>query len=185
MCEIEKGAFHADIDIGEMFLNFMLHPLLCPYCGVDVSHVQSSDETDAEWEAKRRNKWERWARDCMGLADSPYRAIQVILWAKEIALGSKSDPANPFQWDRVELNLPRRNYNPTKPWVAKIRGDGKNGWELGSLHPYATDWEYRMLQKNNQRHLRCLARGREQSLIAWQGWTPCLPRRSGTRQKST
>ena len=36
------GYFQCDMDVGEMFLNFWLHTVLCPYAGVDVSHVRTT-----------------------------------------------------------------------------------------------------------------------------------------------
>ena len=39
--------------------------------------------------------------------------------------------ANPFHWDRVELNLPgTETYRPHLPWVMKIRWDGHLAAEL-------------------------------------------------------
>ena len=37
-----KGDYQSDLDIGENFLNFMLHPDLRPFCGVDVTLTQST-----------------------------------------------------------------------------------------------------------------------------------------------
>jgi len=34
-----KGYFQYDMDVGEMFLNFLLNESLRPYAGVDVSHT--------------------------------------------------------------------------------------------------------------------------------------------------
>jgi hypothetical protein len=35
---VENGTFMADVDIGEMFLNFILHEGVRPYAGVDLTH---------------------------------------------------------------------------------------------------------------------------------------------------
>ena len=118
-----SGTHHADIDIGEMFLNFMLDPKLRPYCGVDVSEIRSDDQ---EFEQGRRSSWEAWCRLWMGQTDSPYLAVQCLLWGEEIILGNRRDGENPFQWSRVAMNLPGdTNYDPSKPWVAKVRRDGE------------------------------------------------------------
>eukprot|EP00956_Cyclotella_meneghiniana_P020426 scaffold36140_cov54-Cyclotella_meneghiniana.AAC.1 len=61
----------------------------------------------------------------MGLRDSPGRSGQMMVIAKEMAYGDRKDPSNPFQWERVVLNLPGNpNRNPKLPWVYKLRADG-------------------------------------------------------------
>ena len=41
-------------------------------------------------------------------------------------MGNKEEDANPFQWDHVLFNLPgSEDYDPSLPWVAKIRTDGE------------------------------------------------------------
>jgi hypothetical protein len=113
------------VDIGEMFLNFILHENVRKYCGVDITYFRSTNPKDARWEAKRPEEWERWNRDMMGLTSSPYFAIQQMLWAKEAMYGDRHDAENPFQWDKIKFNLPTtEGYDPSLPWVAKIRVDG-------------------------------------------------------------
>ena len=119
------GYCQCDMDVGEMFLNFLLHEELMRMSGVDVGPVRSKDPSDTPWEVGRQKSWERWCRNWMGLRDSPYRSIQHMLRIKFIAYGDPKDPSNPFQWDRVEYNLPgTRGYDPSKPWVMKVRVDG-------------------------------------------------------------
>eukprot|EP00956_Cyclotella_meneghiniana_P007532 scaffold10178_cov23-Cyclotella_meneghiniana.AAC.4 len=136
------GYFQADMDIGEMFPNFMLGERLRPYSGVDVSHIRTTEgdlrhhlpeplEKIPDWEKERTRKWERWERNWMGLRDSPYRSIQMAIIAKEMAYGNHADPDNPFQWEQVHLNLPGQfGYDPTLPWVYKTRKDGHLASEL-------------------------------------------------------
>ena len=50
----------ADIDIGEMFLNFPLDKDIQPYCGVDLKPYLSDIV-----------KWVMWVRCAMGLKPSP------------------------------------------------------------------------------------------------------------------
>lgn len=40
---LKEGTYMGDMDIGEMFLNFMLHESLRAVCGVDVTFVCSKD----------------------------------------------------------------------------------------------------------------------------------------------
>ena len=40
--------------------------------------------------------------------------------------GDRRDPANPFHWEHVRLNLPGdRKYRSDLPWVMKVRKDRK------------------------------------------------------------
>ena len=80
--QVRAGTHGADVDIGEMFLNFILNEKIRKYCGVDIKYYRSTDPKDAAWEAERPGDWERWNRDMMGLTSSPYFAIQQMLWAK-------------------------------------------------------------------------------------------------------
>jgi hypothetical protein len=57
------------IDIGEMFLNFMLHPRMQPYAGVDVTPF-FPEELELT-ESERRFIWEHWGRCGMGFRFFP------------------------------------------------------------------------------------------------------------------
>ena len=116
LCMVSPDTFMADLDLGECFLNFPLHPSLQELCGVDLTELFSEDGSVL---------WEAWTRALMGAKSSPYQACQGIAVADEIARGKRTDPNNPFRWDRVVLNLPGDPlYNPSKPWVYKAREDG-------------------------------------------------------------
>lgn len=122
---LKAGYMACDMDVGDMFLNFLLHEELKRMSGVDIATVRSSAKSDAAWEAGRPRRWERWCRNWMGLRDSPYRSIQHMIRLKFVAYGNKEDPDNPFQWDRVVYNLPgSTDYDSSKPWVMKLRRDG-------------------------------------------------------------
>jgi len=110
---VEAGTYMCDLDLGEMFLNFVLHPELRELCGVDVT----------AYLPKRDQKvWYSWNRAAMGLKSSPYQAVQGVSIAEDVIRGDRSCPENPFRWDEVILNLPgSAGYDPTRPWVYKIR----------------------------------------------------------------
>ncbi len=74
-----------DLDIGEMFLNFCLHPELRPFCGVDLKPY-FPDECE-----KGYTLWERWVQCMMGMKFSPYVCIQGLLIALEIVKGDRWD----------------------------------------------------------------------------------------------
>jgi hypothetical protein len=105
-----------------MFYNFLLHPTLRPYAGVDISHVR----TEANWELERIRRWEHFSRNYFGQTDSPGRSIQMGTKGKLLAMGDRHDPENPYQWDSVSLNLlGSAQYDAMRPWVSKLRKDGK------------------------------------------------------------
>lgn len=118
----------SDMDIGEMFLNFILHESMQALCGVDLTqYFGERDESN-----KLLPLWEKWTRAAMGLKSSPYQAVQAMLVAKEVIRGDRHDPSNAFRWDKVRMNLPgSKDYDPSKPWVSKIRvSDGKMAADL-------------------------------------------------------
>jgi hypothetical protein len=110
----------ADLDIGEMFLNFVLHSDLRALCGVDLTEcVGDVDEFG-------NSLYEAWERAAMGMKSSPYQAVQAVMVAEEVIKGDHKASKNPFRWDSVRMNLPgSKSYDPSLPWVSKIRlGDG-------------------------------------------------------------
>eukprot|EP00984_Skeletonema_dohrnii_P022484 scaffold11603_cov72-Skeletonema_dohrnii-CCMP3373.AAC.1 len=115
-----------------MFLCFNLGLNLRKYAGVDITHMRNTNpETQEEWERGRVRRFERWTRNFMGMKDSPYRSIQLMLVTKWMAYGDRLDKDNPYQWERVELNLPgSEDYDPTLPWVMKVRSDGHLACEI-------------------------------------------------------
>jgi hypothetical protein len=120
--------FQSDLDIAEMFLCFNLHVSMRPYAGVDVTLMR---DPVRDVEEGRCRSWERWTRNFMGMRDSPYRSIQMVLVAKVMAYGNREEPNNPFQWQKIVLNLPgSEQYDARLPWVMKVRSDGKLACEI-------------------------------------------------------
>jgi hypothetical protein len=75
---VEEGTFMGDLDVGECFLNFMLHPDLRPYAGVDFTlffpTVNTGVAKDKDGKTCRVQSvcvWETWLRAAMGLKPSP------------------------------------------------------------------------------------------------------------------
>jgi hypothetical protein len=107
---VEVGTWMADIDIGEMFYNYSLDPAIQPYCGIDLNPYCADAKT-----------WERWKRCVMGIKPSPHGCTKMEMLGDEMARGDPTDPANPFSYDTVRLNLPGSpTYSPTLPWVSKV-----------------------------------------------------------------
>lgn len=129
---LQEGYFSADLDVGEMFLNWWMGIALRPYAGVDIRHVRPEEVEKREaWDKDRIRSWERWVRNFMGMKDSPYRSLQMMIMAKFVAYGDRRDRNNPFQWESVVLNLPGDpDYDPSLPWVMKVRIDGHLACEV-------------------------------------------------------
>jgi hypothetical protein len=123
---VEEGTYMGDLDVGECFLNFMLHPTLRRYAGVGFTLFFPTTGCMGPNEAS--TVWETWLRAAMGLKSSPYQAVQALGFAEEIIRGDRRDPRNIFRWERVRLNLPScEAYNLSLPWVSKVRSeDGKS-----------------------------------------------------------
>jgi hypothetical protein len=112
---VNEGTWMGDLDIGEMFLNFCLHPKLQPLCGVDLRPYF------AEEIPGKGTLWERWVRCMMGMKNSPYVCIKGSLLALELIQGDHWDASNPFYWNAVKLNLPGDPcYDPRKSRIEKV-----------------------------------------------------------------
>ena len=84
------------MDVGEMFLNFPLHPDLRPFSGVYITHIKTRIDEEL-WGQDRTRVWELWAKKFMCRTDSPYIYLQLIIHVKFIAYGERKDALNPFQ----------------------------------------------------------------------------------------
>jgi hypothetical protein len=85
---LDYNYFSADLDLGEMFLNFPLHNLLQPYSGVDLSQyrhlvadIQSPIVPD------NRPCYFRWNRTWMGAKPSPFVAVLYYYLVEEFVRG--------------------------------------------------------------------------------------------------
>jgi hypothetical protein len=113
---LPNNAWLGDFDVGEMFHNFSLHHAHRGYHGVNFPQPL--------WK-EFGARFGVWVRLPMGFRSSPYIAGRVQTRALEIARGHPSTEGNPFGFGEVKLNLPMSTeYDPTQPWVQKIRGDG-------------------------------------------------------------
>jgi len=67
---MESDTWGADVDLGEMFLNFTLHESLQAFCGVDVTPFFPEELKEG-----CTALWEQWTWCLMGLTISPYQTI--------------------------------------------------------------------------------------------------------------
>lgn len=123
---VDANTWMLDRDIGDMFLNFPLDRRVWPYTGLNLETLfDGTAEEDADIIKMAGSKWVHWGRCLMGFKPSPYNAIKTALVVEEVAKGDRHCESNPFQWDRVRLNLPgNADYDPSLSWVTKIRKDG-------------------------------------------------------------
>jgi hypothetical protein len=97
---MEKGTYMADLDVGEMFLNFPLDPVSCPNAGADLTHFQSALRShcvvSSVW-------WERWERQFMALKPSPFNSVRFYYWGEEFARDNWLSANNPMRWIQFDL----------------------------------------------------------------------------------
>ena len=123
-----NNAWMGDFDVGEMFHNYMLHPSDWATHGVNCP-----------WDLLEEfgSRTGRWERLLMGFCPSPYMSSRMMLRAIELAKGDLADPANPFSFVEVRLNLPMSpEYDPTEPRVVKLNAKGETA---GEVIPYVDD----------------------------------------------
>ena len=127
---VVSGTHMCDVDLGEMFLNFMMHTSMRAFCGIDVSLYDLAFGENPPTPHPSMLTLLAWNRIAMGLKWSPYQAVYFIHHAEEIIRGNKDDPTNVFRWERVRLNLPgSESYDPSLPWVSKVRHGDEGGEE--------------------------------------------------------
>eukprot|EP00984_Skeletonema_dohrnii_P009298 scaffold3548_cov79-Skeletonema_dohrnii-CCMP3373.AAC.5 len=125
---LDCNSFMLDRDIGEHFLNMPLHKSVWAYTGLDLGPVFDDDENASDDAPKR---WFHWVRCLMGFKSSPYIAVKMTLIVEEMARGDRHDVDNPFHWAAIRQNLPGTpDYTPTKPWISKMREDGRVAADL-------------------------------------------------------
>ena len=114
---MSEDSWMGDLDMGEQFLNFPMHPSLQVYCGIDLRPLLNP--------CSRTTIWRRWTRCMMGLRPSPYFSGLGTCMAEELVLGDRFDPNNPMQWETVALNLPgAEDYDPKRAWVTLRTREG-------------------------------------------------------------
>jgi hypothetical protein len=114
---MDETTVMSDWDMGEMFLNFNLHPDTVPFACIDVAPLDFTP-------TKCPHRWMCWTRNLMGFKASPYNSMRMYLVAEEIIRGDRHDPENAFQWSHLCLNLPgSKGYKPAWAWISKRRKD--------------------------------------------------------------
>lgn len=105
---LDAASFMMDLDLGEMFLNFLMHSTIQPYCGLDVRPYLFPEA----WQTH----WEHWGCCMMGWKASLFLAIKYQLLADEIVQGEHLASSNSFGWVMVVMNLRGSSqHDPTQP----------------------------------------------------------------------
>ena len=117
--------YMCDIDLSEMFLNFMLDKELRAYAGVDFSKLFKEEIS------KGGTLWECWVRMLMGFKPSPYLTTREMRRIEEFLIGNRENKNNVFRWSKVIFNLPgSKSYNPSLPRVYRVRVEGTVAGDL-------------------------------------------------------
>lgn len=112
---VDVDSWFADLDLGEMFLNYFMDARIRPYSGVDLTKLSKTI---------KGKLWMRWGRLFMGYAESPFFSNKFFAWCIDMIRGARLETSNPFRWNKVLINLPgQSDYNPTKPRVCKLWND--------------------------------------------------------------
>ena len=114
---LDEHSWMTDRDMGNMFLNFQLHATAIPFTGVNLTMLYDRPED-------RGPRFVVWDRNLMGFAPSPYNCVKMALVSKGDRRQSEKGPngreRNPFQWEKVKLNLlGSRSYDPCESWITK------------------------------------------------------------------
>jgi hypothetical protein len=98
----------ADRDMGEMILNFNLHPDTVKLACINIVLLELPKEDYP-------HRWMCWMRNLMGFKALPYNSVCMYLTAEEVIWGDCHDRSNAFQWEHLHLNLPgTRTYKPSQ-----------------------------------------------------------------------
>ena len=110
-----------DLEFGEIFHNFPLHPDLIPYSGVDLTPFRADlDRLGWTSHLKGPKLLATWTRTWKGLKTSPEHCVRYYYLMEEVIRGNQREPPNPLRFDKIILNIiGNNNYNPTLANVIK------------------------------------------------------------------
>jgi hypothetical protein len=107
----------SDMDVGEMFLNYLMHYSERHMFGARIVSGEPPNEVQPIM---------RFQRLLFGGAPCPYMAVQGHARAMELVLGDHKDPSNPLHWMSTITNWPFTvGYDPSLPRIVRVRDDGE------------------------------------------------------------
>lgn len=86
---VDESSFMEDRDVGEMLLNYKLHPTVRKFAGVDVKPLEFTED-------KCPHRWLCWTKNLMGFRSSPYNSVKMYLIAEEVIKGERLDSKTRF-----------------------------------------------------------------------------------------
>ena len=108
---VDESTFMSDNDVKEMFLTFMMDPVIRPYSGVDLTTLFPEEVLCAGLVL-----WVLWERLFMGFRPSPYLTTRDMMRLEPRLRGARDREENVFRWHKVILNLPGNlSYDPSQP----------------------------------------------------------------------
>ena len=78
---VDVNTYMGDLDIGEMFLNFVLTKTVQMHAGVDPTPFFPEEVLESGGE---KLVWEHWCRCAMGFTTLPYQMVQGVRQAEEM-----------------------------------------------------------------------------------------------------
>ena len=112
--KLEPNANHLVRDIGEMFLNFPLHPAVWEHCGVNLKGIKGLELPSESFRLVWTTLW-------MVFRSSLENVVQHLNKVDSIAKGDSLDKNNPFHWTRLVFNLTgSKSFYPAMPWGNKL-----------------------------------------------------------------
>ena len=109
-----------DIDVGQHFNNFRVHPKDQHTLGVRYIYTDNANNSE------EREAWFRFNCCPFGHRCSPYVCCQGQARILEVCKGDPGDKKNEFQFDSCHLNCPTaEGYDPSMPRVMLLREDGE------------------------------------------------------------
>ena len=86
---VDHTSYMEDRDIGEMFLNFELHPNTRRFIGIDVGPLELVVDGI-------KQHWLVWTKNLMGFRASPYNSVKMYLIIEEVVRGTSMMPKAHF-----------------------------------------------------------------------------------------
>jgi hypothetical protein len=87
---LDIGTWHGDIDVREMFYNYLLDPEIQPFCSLHANpYFQETSN-------QQPLAWVHWQHCVMGLKSSPHGCIKMQPLAEEVFRGDPTGQMQPF-----------------------------------------------------------------------------------------
>lgn len=115
---LDIGTWHGDIDVREMFYNYLLDPEIQPFCSLHANpYFQETSN-------QQPLAWVHWQHCVMGL--NHMVVLKCSLWQRRYSGVILQGKCNPLYSGKIIPNLPGSSkYNPSKAWLYKYDSSTK------------------------------------------------------------